>query len=346
MKKQYFILFILIPFLFFVSSCREKLKSQKSTVVASIEGLDSINLSEIDNLSKQELYDELNRIYIIRKTTLNLLLKDKVLQLEAKKNNKSTELFLQNYFNKKINDSVLKEFIKHNNLTYGIPDLKRNLRYFDIKSVEGHELLIEAVKKSLKQDLIDSLFKVFKVKILLNPPSPIEIDMNKKNVYYRGNLSSKVSIIEVSDFECEACRKTFPIMKEIYIRYKDKVKFGFSNFSSYTTICAIASECAAKQNKFWEMHDLIINMKELPDSIDLINLANKINLNVLKFKKDLNDNSIKADLNKNFEWLKSIGLYGTPSLIINNKVVFNSSSKEEIEKILNGELKKYSSIKP
>ena len=130
------------------------------------------------------------------------------------------------------------------------------------------------------------------------------------------------------------CREFNPIFDSIYSKYKAQVCFGYTNFGSYVTLSSMAAESAAKQGKFWEMHDSLFSASLLPDTTDLFRIASKINLNIEEFKKDLYDKNLATNIESNLFTLKNAGIYATPTIMMNNKLIFNSSSIYEIEQKL------------
>jgi protein-disulfide isomerase len=69
----------------------------------------------------------------------------------------------------------------------------------------------------------------------------------------------------MSDFQCPYCRKfaqeTFPELQRSYVR-TGKVRWVFINFPltdihKHAAAAAQLALCAAKQNRFWEVHDLL-----------------------------------------------------------------------------------------
>jgi protein-disulfide isomerase len=78
-----------------------------------------------------------------------------------------------------------------------------------------------------------------------------------------GSASAPVEILEFADFECPACAQ-FATVTEPDVRSRlvntGQVRFRFFEFQvtqahQNTLAAALAAECAADQNKFWEMHD-------------------------------------------------------------------------------------------
>lgn len=81
----------------------------------------------------------------------------------------------------------------------------------------------------------------------------------------RGSATAPVTVYEMSDFQCPFCRtfalKTFPALDSMYIA-TGKVRWAFINFpltSVHANALAAAQTavCAARQNAFWRVHDLL-----------------------------------------------------------------------------------------
>ena len=94
-------------------------------------------------------------------------------------------------------------------------------------------------------------------------PAPLE---NRS----KGSPNAPVTVYEMSDFQCPYCRKfateTFPELERRYIK-SGKVRWVFINFplTDIHKHAAAASQvalCAAKQNRFWEVHDLLFEHQE------------------------------------------------------------------------------------
>lgn len=86
----------------------------------------------------------------------------------------------------------------------------------------------------------------------------------------RGSASAPIMIYEVSDFQCPYCRdfwkETLPALEREYVQ-PGKVRLVFINFP-ITAIHQNASAahelamCAAEQNLFWPVHDLLFAHQE------------------------------------------------------------------------------------
>jgi len=334
--------FILLLPIVLLASCQTndiKNDSISQNIVAyGNEGF-SISYNQLDNTLKQELYDELNQIHLIRKVALKKIIENKLLSLEAEKYNVTPDEYLYKYVRPNSSKKTLNDFVNENDYQSDVSVLRRGIENLNISSEEGEMELKKRYEKYLKEYLYDSLKVAYNIISTLKPPKSPTIDLNDIDIQYRGNLISATSVIIVSDFECSRCQENAEMYDELYEKYGDKVKFGFGHFSSRTTLSMMASESAGQQGKFWEMHDKIFSYKNLPDTIQLINFAEELNLDMKQFRSSLSDYDLNHSVYRNIMSLSNKGLYGTPTILINNRVIFDSSSKESIESLIEESLK-------
>jgi len=87
----------------------------------------------------------------------------------------------------------------------------------------------------------------------------------------RGSATASVTVYEMSDFQCPFCRTfaltTFPEIDSLYIA-TGKVRWAFVNFpltSVHDNALAAAEVglCAARQNAFWRVHDLLYQHQDV-----------------------------------------------------------------------------------
>jgi protein-disulfide isomerase len=85
----------------------------------------------------------------------------------------------------------------------------------------------------------------------------------------RGDPAAPVTIYEMSDFQCPWCgrfaRETWPQLDREYVQ-TGKVRLVFVNFPlpnhANAAPAAELAMCAARQGKFWPMHDLLFRHQE------------------------------------------------------------------------------------
>lgn len=330
-------LFLVIVTAFIIMACNRETSNLKNTdpVFAYVDSIPVLR-SEVDKQVGQELYDELCRIYLIREAALNNLIKDKLLQKEAERLSISADSLVNKYYHYKLESSFSDLSEKYNRYIKNIVDTT-----LIFNSVEDSIMFYKVIKMDSKEDLSNKLYKQHKIEIHLKAPVSPQLDLKYDIVHYRGNLNAKVTCMEISDFDCLNCKAFTPVMDSIYQKYKDKVRFGFTHYGSYASISAIASEAAGRQNKFWEMHDAIMH---LPHNVAEVNeisgIAEKLGVEMNLFQNDLQDVSINEVIVDNLKKVEASGIYGTPTIAVNNRILFNTLSFNEIENLILEELNK------
>lgn len=163
----------------------------------------------------------------------------------------------------------------------------------------------------------------------------------KDHIY--GQASSKVIIVNYSNFQCSYCSKFHPDFKAIAEDYKDKITFIFRNFadSHYPNAMAAAAsaEAAGLQGKYWPMHDIILESQDewsklgIEQRTDMfVSYAKRLDLDIDKFQEDLGSSKI----NQKIKFDKALGqkhaIKGTPALVLNG-VDIDSSNYNDFTKI-------------
>jgi protein-disulfide isomerase len=149
------------------------------------------------------------------------------------------------------------------------------------------------------------------------------------NVY--GKADSKVTLTEYVDFQCEGCLAYYPNVKTVKEAYKDTVRFEIKNFpisSSHQNALAAASaaQAAAKQGKFFEMHDKLFDtQKEWESSEDRVKMfegyAEEIGLNMDQFRKDYSSKETSAIVRADLKEVQALGGEGTPTFALNGRKI-------------------------
>ena len=328
MKQSLFISLLLLLF-----SCSHANKE----IVAEVNG-ESIFLSDLSEASKQELFDLLNMAYEIKSKVLDDLIKKRLLENEAKKQNITTEQYLDLYMDMKIGtnmDSVKK--------LYGLSDnqinvMRGQLHNSSQAAMEEKLALKNKLRSIIIRQLTDSLYGKAIVKKYVFPPKQPKCMIADLCVHYRGNMEASVNFIVASDFNCERCVAFENTLQLIYDKYKDRVKFGFVSFADSPTLPALACEAAGRQNKFWDFHDAIFEYEGFVDSTFIFNLARSKNLDVTRFRKDLLSSENYKKMDKTISDLVNRGVFATPTIIVNDRLVYMTNSYEELSRLLEYEL--------
>lgn len=154
-----------------------------------------------------------------------------------------------------------------------------------------------------------------------------------ENDHMQGSDGARVTLVEYGDYECPHCGRAYPIVKKVQAKMGDRLRFVFRNFPltqahPNALHAAEATEIAAKQGKFWEMHDLLYENQDALGDESLIAYAEQLGLDVEKFKKDLRNDTFEEKVRGDFMGGVESGVNGTPTFFING-VRFDQAWDEE-----------------
>jgi protein-disulfide isomerase len=145
----------------------------------------------------------------------------------------------------------------------------------------------------------------------------------------KGSASAPVTVYEMSDFQCPYCkrfaRETFPEIERRYIA-SGKVRWIYINFplTHLHEHAAPAGElalCAAKQNGFWRIHDLLFQYQEawapLKESGPFfVSLADSAGLSKKALLSCLQNPETRKTLQAEAEGAQRAGASSTPTFYI------------------------------
>lgn len=163
-----------------------------------------------------------------------------------------------------------------------------------------------------------------------------------------GVPDSKVTLIEYGDFQCPACAQYEPIVQKVRQDYAGKIAFVYRHFPlsqhKNAKITAYASEAAAKQGKFWEMHDLIYdnqnkwaNLSNDKTKETLVEYAKSLGLDAELFEKQMDSSEIKDKVQADNNGGLKAGVNATPTFILNGKKI-QPRSYDEFKNLIDREL--------
>jgi len=140
----------------------------------------------------------------------------------------------------------------------------------------------------------------------------------------QGNPQAPIELLEYGDYQCPFCGQAYPIIKNIQKKLGDNLKFVFRNFPlteihPHALNAAVASEAAALQNKFWEMHDHLFEHQDQLNDSSLISYAKQLKLDVEQFESDFEKPELIQKVDTDFESGVRSGVNGTPSFFINGE---------------------------
>ena len=157
--------------------------------------------------------------------------------------------------------------------------------------------------------------------------STLKLAVNSRD-HQQGNLNAAITLVEYGDFECPHCRRAHPLVKRLLKEKSKELHFVFRNFPlseihPHAYSSAIAAEAAGKQDKFWEMHDLIFGNQDKLNTNFLLSLAEGLGLDLAQFAKDSKSDEVQSKIEMDFESGIRSGVNGTPTFFLNGSPVLS-----------------------
>lgn len=158
----------------------------------------------------------------------------------------------------------------------------------------------------------------------------------------KGNPNAKVTIVEFSDYECPFCSRVEPTIAQLLKDYPNDVRVAFINnplpFHKNAMPAAKAAVAAFKQGKAWEMHDaLFANQKALTPEFFKAKAA-ELGLDAARFEADMNSPETQQFIDKGMNDGKPHGVSGTPSFLINGRLLVGAQPVDAFKKVIDEEI--------
>jgi protein-disulfide isomerase len=169
-----------------------------------------------------------------------------------------------------------------------------------------------------------------------------------------GSPNAKVLMIEFGDYQCPSCRMFWkdvePRIKKEYID-TGKVKLVFRDFPIVqihpeALLAAMAVDCSADQNKYWEYHDKVFREQyNKGDDLvrfkaaDLKKWAKDIGLDPAKFDQCLDSEKYKNEVLKDKADGDAVSVQGTPTFFINGHVIGGAQPYPAFKSLIDSLLK-------
>ena len=137
---------------------------------------------------------------------------------------------------------------------------------------------------------------------------------------HRRGVTGSRQLVVYGDFECPY---TAAAMRDIDRLLDDgsAVEVVYRHYPlraihPHAQAAAEAAEAAARQDRFWDMHDLLFRNQLRLEPADLRSYAERLGLDLERFEADISDPAIKARVERDLESGEQSGVDGTPSLFI------------------------------
>jgi protein-disulfide isomerase len=130
-------------------------------------------------------------------------------------------------------------------------------------------------------------------------------------------------VVEYGDFECRYCGEAEPVIRELLADYGDVHyvwrHLPLSDVHPHAQLAAEGAEAAARQGRFWAMHDLLLDHQGALTVRDLRGYAAGLGLDVKRFAADMSREAGAAKIASDVDSADLSGVSGTPTFFINGR---------------------------
>ncbi|NMO88453.1 thioredoxin domain-containing protein [Actinomycetospora sp. TBRC 11914] len=157
--------------------------------------------------------------------------------------------------------------------------------------------------------------------------SPVIIDLldavDPDRDHIRGPHDAPVTVVEYGDFECPYCGQAEPSVRELLAEHGD-VRYVWRHLPlrdvhPHAELAARATEAAAAQSAFWDLHDRLLDHQDELRAIDLEHHAEALGLDVERFRRDLRSPDAAERVAADLESADRSGVSGTPTFFVNGR---------------------------
>jgi protein-disulfide isomerase len=306
-------------------------------VVAYLYG-EPIYTSDVDALIVQEIMKLREEEYEKRRSALDQLLEDKVMEEEAKRRGIT------------VDDLVNTEIVtKARNIT----DQEVSTYYEAFKddaAIRGKSLeeaeaiirqsLVQKRMTSLKEEMLDGLYADAGLRVALVPPR-IEVEIPEGEPT-KGPADAPITIVEFSDFECGYCKRVEKTVDQLFVDYPGQIRVIYRDFPIRNHMraepAAIAARCAGDQGKYWEYHSNLFQVSGNLLDDDLKSRAEQLGLDMVSFNQCFDNDVYKDAVRLSFAHGSAVGVKGTPTFFINGRRLAGAKPIGDFKEIIDEEL--------
>ncbi len=147
------------------------------------------------------------------------------------------------------------------------------------------------------------------------------VDPERDHLRGGSGAGDTVSVVVYGDFLCPYCRRLRQVMIRLRQALGDRLAYVFRHFPNERAhpgahFMARAAKAAARQGRFWEMHDLLYQREPPFGEEQALELAASLGLDMERFRRDLGSEAAFRRVDEDLAEGRRNGVTGTPTLFV------------------------------
>ena len=153
------------------------------------------------------------------------------------------------------------------------------------------------------------------------PAGPPLTDPVDDQDHVRGSPNALVTLVEYADFECLHCGRALSSINTLLKEFAGTLRVVFRHFPlewehPNAWMAALAAEAAARQGRFWEMHDELYRNQLMLHRDALPAHAASAGLDIVSFAADLDEPLVIERVQRDVDSGRRNQVRGTPTVFI------------------------------
>jgi Na+/H+ antiporter NhaA len=150
-------------------------------------------------------------------------------------------------------------------------------------------------------------------------------DVDPERDHIRGDPNGVVTLVEYADFECPYCGRAEPTVRELLdMHHGGGLRYVFRHLPlqdvhPHAQLAAEASEAAAAQGAFWQMHDTLMAHQGELDLDDVHRYADDLELDADRLEDEVRRRTYLERVSEDVSSADTSGVSGTPTFFINGR---------------------------
>jgi Na+/H+ antiporter NhaA len=149
-------------------------------------------------------------------------------------------------------------------------------------------------------------------------------DVDPDRDHIRGSDTAPVTLVEYGDYQCPYCGQAEVVVRELLESFGDDVRYVWrhlplNDVHPDAQTAAEATEAAAAQGAFWQLHDRLLADQGRLTFTDLLGDAAELGLDVERFSREIERREYLSRVGEDVASADASGVAGTPTFFINGQ---------------------------
>ena len=314
-------------------------------VVATWDG-GQITYGDLSEKMKAQLIqmesEYLTNRYAAETSTLEQLMIEQLLEAEVAKRGMSG---IEDLLKVEVEDKITEPTEEEIQQFYTV--MQRQLRGAPLDTVRDQVVgeLVRRMQADLAQAFIGQLKEASNGSTSLPFPDLPRVEVSLDgNDPFLGTEGAPITIIQFAEYQCPYCGKAGEAVDQVLENYPGKIMMIYRDFPlsfhARAIPAAVAANCAGEQDKYWEMHRLLMSNQRALEESDLTGHATALSLDLAKWNTCRADPAQEAEVNADMEAGAAVGVSGTPAFFVNGIMLSGALPYERFQEIIDRELER------